>query len=328
MLHLCSIKELKFLFPKKTVHKQTVSSSRFGLLRAAGNGLTGHPAPLATPWILSELLPHSMSWMSCSPLSWQCSPTTRRLKHTGDGRLPTAVPSVSSHGPAALLPDTTRPGAGAMPVLTATESSAQLLPHPQPRSTCPATSPQQHSQEWPVLPAVALGQEGTELPSRLRPPGTWPARGCTDPGPQAPRRSGRWCEEYLQSGRGSGEHRVPPGFGQRAQAQPGSGGGRLVRRVRSPPGPRSRSRTSAGAGVLSPARGPGPLRGQRVHEGPDRGLPWALAGPAGPATAWAPPGPPQTLSQRSARPRRRPAPPPSVGKKPHQESIRGIFSRF
>lgn len=112
-------------------HKQTVSSSPFGLLRAAGNGLTGHPAPLATPWISSELLPHSMSWMSCWPLSWQCSPSTRRLKRTGDGRLPTAVPSVSSHGPAVLLPDTTCPGAGAIcPWVPA------LPQHEGPRTDC------------------------------------------------------------------------------------------------------------------------------------------------------------------------------------------------
>lgn len=194
-----------------------------------------------------------------------------------------------------------------------------------------------------MLPAVALGQEGTELPSRLRPPGTWPARGCTDPAPQAPRRAGRWCEEYLQSGKGSGEGKVPPGFGQRAHAQPGSGGGRLVRRVTVVRAcPRRGARRGPGHGA-EPQPGPvfGLLRAAPAPSegsGRTKGRPRSALRPGrarqprrslGPAGAAADP----LAAQRGARPRPRrrpapPSPPPSVGKKPHQESIRGIFSRF
>lgn len=57
-------------------HKQLTLQS----LRAARNGVTGHPASPAAPWISSELLPHSASFMNCCPLSWQCCPSPSPAK--------------------------------------------------------------------------------------------------------------------------------------------------------------------------------------------------------------------------------------------------------
>lgn len=191
-----------------------------------------------------------------------------------------------------------------------------------------------------MLPAVALGQEGAELPSRLRPPGSWPARGCTDPAPQAPRRAGRWCEEYLQSGKGSGEGKVPPGFGQRAQAQPGSGGGRLVRRVTMVRAcPRRRPRRGPGHGA-EPQPGPvfcllraapAPSAGSGCTKGRPRSAlrprrarqPRHSLGPAGAAAD-------PLAAQRSAA--RRPAPPPPGPSGPsslrRKETTSGKYSGY
>lgn len=129
-----------------------------GAAGSCRNRLTGHPAPPAAPWISPEPLSHCVFGEPlASELAVLFQPQTP--EHAGEGRLPAAVPGVSSHGSAALLPDTTpsrRWGHIPLgPTSPRARSPQDLLPQRalpsshlthSPAAAVPATSSQRHSQ--------------------------------------------------------------------------------------------------------------------------------------------------------------------------------------